>query len=342
MFIVSIVPINLRPSIHVSKIILPVVISGIIIFSFLPVLQIIQVLSPRMGLIQSFQAVLLTYELGKSWMVTVFASTILLIFVILYDIGEKKRYGYAGAFIMFLVILSLGWSSHAGSIDRLWGFLNDTMHLLAVSVWVGTLYVVSWFSKDSAKWLAFLKWFSPLAICCFFITMLTGFVLMSFMVEFRDYPNSWMIPYGQFLLLKHIFIIPLIIYAFINSIFVRKKLKNEVSFDPKPWAKVESIIILLIFAITASIGQQSPPRETEISSESVSSLFTSIYQGEFHPSMSIHLYANPNSILFLLLAILFLALITFSFLRRVPAIVSFYISLCLVASIYIAIMFSVE
>ena len=43
-------------------------------------------------------------------------------------------------------------------------------------------------------------------------------------MEFEDYPNSWMLPYGQALLIKHLLIIPLLVYAVINSILMKKKL----------------------------------------------------------------------------------------------------------------------
>jgi putative copper export protein len=54
---------------------------------------------------------------------------------------------------------------------------------------------------------------------------------MTVVVDYKDYMNSWMLPYGQALLIKHLLIIPLIIYAFINSVFIRRELKKECSFQ---------------------------------------------------------------------------------------------------------------
>ena len=76
-------------------------------------------------------------------------------------------------------------------------FSINTAHFLAVSVWVGILFVVSWFSKNHSNWLNFLKWFTPVAIVCFVITVISGLFFMTVVVEFKDYANSWMLPYGQ-------------------------------------------------------------------------------------------------------------------------------------------------
>ena len=123
---------------------------------------------------------------------------------------------------MFILIQAFGWSSHASSYDQVKGFYNHSAHFTAVSVWAGILFVVSWFSKNHSNWLNFLKWFTPVAIVCFISTIMTGFILMTFAVEFKDYPNSWMLPYGQALLIKHLLIIPLMIYAMINSILIKR------------------------------------------------------------------------------------------------------------------------
>lgn len=79
-----------------------------------------------------------------------------------------------------------------------------------------------------------------------------------------DYTNSWLFPYGQALLIKHILIIPLLIYAIINGIFVKRKIKRDPNFNPKTWTRIECIIILLIFTVTAVLGQQAPPNKTTL------------------------------------------------------------------------------
>ena len=52
---------------------------------------------------------------------------------------------------------------------------------------------------------------------------------MTLVVDLKDYPDSWMIPYGQALLIKHLLIIPLLVYVLINSILMKKKLKKDLT-----------------------------------------------------------------------------------------------------------------
>ena len=66
------------------------------------------------------------------------------------------------------------------------------------------------------------------AIACLLLTVATGLVLMTLIIDLKEYSDAWMIPYGQSLLIKHLLIIPLLGYAFINSILVRKRLKKRI------------------------------------------------------------------------------------------------------------------
>ena len=244
-------------------------------------MQLILYLSPDIGFAQTLQSVLFTFEVGKAWIFTYILSTLLFIFVIWFDYRKRALYAYIGIIFTFILILALGWASHASSYDRVWGFFNHTAHLTAVSVWVGILFVVSWFSKDHTNWLNFLKWFTPVAFVCFVSTIITGLFLMAVVVEFEDYSNSWMLPYGQALLIKHLLIIPLLVYAMINSLFIKKKLKNDIHFNPRSWARTESIIILLIFSATAALGQQSPPHETTVTMDLYQNYLSCFIKGSF-------------------------------------------------------------
>ena len=209
-FILYLVPTTHRPDISVPRGALMTAIGGIAIFSFFPVLQLILYLSPNIGFAQTWQSVLFTFEIGKAWIFTFILANLLFIFVIWFDYQKKALYAYIGIAFTFILILALGWASHASSYDRGWGFFSHTAHFTAVSVWVGILFIVSWFSKNHSNWSSFLKWYTPVAMVCFMSTIITGLILMSFMVEFENYPDSWMLPYGQTLLFKHLLIIPLI------------------------------------------------------------------------------------------------------------------------------------
>lgn len=162
---------------------------------------------------------------------------------------------------------------------------------------------------------------------------------MSFVVP--DYMNSWLISYGQALLIKHLFIIPLLLYAAINSIFIKKRLRKSTDFNPKPWAKLESVIILFIFSATAVLGQQSPPNEVSILPGNTSKLFTLIYHGQIQREMTVQLSLNATSTTFIALAFLFGILMIISFIKQAPAIMSFFMSVLLVVCAYFSLILSV-
>lgn len=341
-FTLNLVPNTHRPDLNVPRGALMLASGGIAILSFFPVLQVILYLSPDIGFSQTLQSVLFTFEVGKAWMFTFILSNLLFIFVILFDYLNKTLYAYIGLAFTFIMILTLGWSSHASSYDQVWGFFSNTAHFTAVSVWVGILFVVSWFSKNHSNWSMFLKWFTPVAIVCFVSTIITGLVLMSFVVEFDDYTNAWMFPYGQSLLIKHLLIIPLLVFATINSLLIKKKLKKDSNFNPRPWARTESMIILLIFSATAALGQQSPPHETTVSSTGISKLFLLFYQGQFQPEMTVQLGLTPISIALIILSVLFLALIILSFIKKPPLIIPFLMSVLLVICLYLSLLLGIK
>lgn len=341
-FIFSFVPRTAQPKIHVPLSIITMAIVGVAFFSFLPVLQNILFLTSRIGFSKGVQTVLFSFQTGKAWMVTLIVSTVIFLYILIFEEYRNKLFGIVGLALSIILILTLGWSSHASSIDRVWGFTFDSLHLLAVSVWIGILFIVSWFSKNTANWLKFLKWFTPVAIISLLVTSLSGILLMNFMVNWDQYISSWLVPYGQALLWKHLFIIPLLVYALINGIFIYWRLKQSPSFDPRPWVKIESIIVLLIFSATATLSEQSPPKETAINENTVSSLFTAVFQGQIYPDMSVSMSLNMTSVALLILAVLFLALCIFSFIRKVPAIFSFLMSICLVICVYLSLMLSIQ
>jgi len=247
-FLIALVPSSFRPAVNIPRSVQITATIGIAVFSFAPVLVLIIYLYENMGLSETLQTVLLTFEVGKAWIFTFLVVNVLFIFIVWFDDRNKPIYSYIGIIFVVILIMGIGWASHASSIDHVKGFLTHTSHFIAVSIWVGILLVVSWFSKDHSNWLNFLKWFSPVAIICFSITIVSGLILMTFVVEFNEYANAWMLPYGQLLLLKHLTIIPLLVYAGINSVLIRKKLLKDHDFNPIPWTRVESILILVVFS----------------------------------------------------------------------------------------------
>ncbi|WP_251028156.1 copper resistance D family protein [Bacillus sp. ISL-77] len=275
-FLLYMVPSSKRPDIIVPKGALMTAAGGIAILSFVPVLQLILFLYEDIGLSQTFKSVLFTFEVGQAWIFSYLFANVLFIFIVWFDYRNKRIYAFIGLLFSLFLILGLGWASHASSLDQWKGFITHTSHLTAVTVWVGILLVVSWFSKDYSNWLNFLRWFTPVAITCLTVTIVTGLILMTFVVDINDYVRTWVLSYGQALLIKHLLIIPLIAYAIINGILIRRKLKTNTAFNPKPWTRVESIVILLVFSATAALGQQSPPHDIiqTVKSVGASKLFT--------------------------------------------------------------------
>lgn len=340
-YILYLIPNPHRPEINVRKGALMLASAGIALLTFIPILRLILYLSSGIGFWQTMNSVLYTFEVGKAWTFTFIISCILFIFVIWCDYRKKSLYAYIGLALTFILILALGWSSHASSLDSIRGFLSHSLHLTAVSVWAGILFVVSWFSTNDANWQKFLKWFTPVALVCLGVVIATGLALMSFVMEPSAYPDSWIIPYGQALLVKHLFLLPLFVFALINGLLIKRKLKSNEPFKPKPWARLESIVILLIFSATAALGQQSPPHETIVTAEEASKLFTSFYQGQFQPDMSVVIAFNPTGIVLFVLAIVFIVIMIQSFLKKTPAITAFLMGILSVICIYFALMFSI-
>ncbi len=343
-FILQLVPSAYRPDINVPKGFLMIATAGIGIFSFIPVLQVILYLYQDIGFEQTLKSVLFTFEVGKAWIFTYLLSNLLFIYIVWFDYRKNPLYAYIGMFITFILILALGWSSHASSIEQWKGFVVHTIHFLAVTIWVGILFVISWASKSHLNWMKFLRWFTPVALICFFITVISGLFLMTVVIDYKDYANSWILPYGQALLIKHLLIIPLLAYVFINSILIRKKIKNNVSFNPRPWTKAESLIVFLIFSATAVLGQQEPPHdiETTIASTGSSALFDLLYQGNITRDLVIVLRFEFNSVMLVMLALSFLGLTILSYIKRAPILLGFTMSVLCVVAFYLSIMVSIQ
>lgn len=341
-FILSIVPNHHRPSISVGKKYMILAAVGVGLFSFSPVLILILNLQQRVGWQGGLQTVLVTFEIGKAWIFTTIVMLILLFFIAKSHQREDSKYPWIRCLLTILLIVGLAWSSHASSSEQIIGFLTHFVHVTAVAVWVGILFVVSWFSKNQENWLLFLRWFTPIAIGCVLVTAASGIALMTFVMDLSQYPDSWMVDYGQFLLIKHILIIALLAYAIVNGIFIRRRLREDQTFNPVPWVKAESLVALLIFSATAAMSQQSPPSAGTLEQEGLSFLFELFYQGQYYSGMDVQLSVNSMSILLITIACLFLALLFYAFYKKASSIITFLLSILFVLSSYLALIMSIS
>ena len=114
---------------------------------------------------------------------------------------------------------------------------------------------------------------------------------MTLVIDVNEYGDAWMLSYGQALLVKHLTIIPVLFFAFINGFWIKRKLKRQEQINPIPWLKFESILLFFTFVSTAVLGQQEPPHsiETTLGGSGPSAIFDYFYSGIIDPSMHVQL-----------------------------------------------------
>ncbi|WP_046176420.1 copper resistance D family protein [Domibacillus indicus] len=334
-FCIQLVPAHKKPSVLIQERWLYAAIAGIALFAFTPAAVLITELSKEAAFLSMAQTVIFSFTIGKSWAFTFIVAVFFALYLFTFPVLSDKRFTIGALFFTIVLILSIAWSSHAASLTDWSGFLYHAVHFAAVSIWVGVLLMTGWFSKNYANWLAFLKWFSPAAMICFVLTALSGFFMMEIIMDVKEYASSWPINYGQSLLIKHLFVLPVLLFAFINGQLVKRKLQKQEDIDPKPWIKAESLILLLIFAATAFLGQQDPPHAW--SEDRYSPLFTYFYNGPIPPAVPIHFGWSAAGIICFFLSAFCLVLCFWAYKKR-AALVAFMMSLLLVFSLYLALM----
>ncbi|WP_313894860.1 CopD family protein [Psychrobacillus sp.] len=342
-FIIALIPINNKPSISLNKRWLQFSILGIVVLSLFPIIRLVLFLYEDIGLSLTIQNVIAGFEVGRAWTFTLFLAFIFYLYVSIFSVFTNKKHILVSILFTLALILSLGWASHSASLTEWSGFIAHTLHFLAVTIWIGILIIVSWFSVNHHNWAAFLKWFTPVAIICLVIIIGTGLFLMSLVQEFNVYANSWLLPYGQALLIKHIIIIPIIVFASINGIWMRKRIKLDSKINPLPWVKAESGLLLLIFIATAVLGQQEPPHSVEstISGGGLSNIFGALHNGVITTPIEASFDINLIGLLFFMLTLVFLVLTVAVFVKKIPSIVAFIMSVLCIVSLYLGLMNSV-
>ncbi|MFS0876739.1 copper resistance D family protein [Solibacillus isronensis] len=343
-FILSLIPINHRPTIKFSKRWLQLSILGIVLLSLFPIIRLILFLYVDIGLNLTIENVVGGFEVGQAWTVTLFLSTIFYLYVSIFSVFTSKKHLIVSIVFTLALVLSLGWASHSASLTEWSGFLAHTLHFLAVTIWVGILIVISWFSVNHQNWSTFLKWFTPVAISCLLVITGTGLFLMTLVLDFNEYANSWLLPYGQALLIKHLIVIPIVLFAFINGVWMRRRIKLDPQINPLPWVKAESGFLLLIFSATAILGQQEPPHsiESTVSGNGVSNVFQALYNGVITNPIHAVFDFNILGSVFIILSFSFLILTVVVFLKKVSSVIAFIMSAFCVISLYLGLMSSIS
>lgn len=335
--ILNLVPSTNKPTIVLHPNLLRFCTLMIGILSFGPVAEVLLYFAKDIEPITLLQNVLFTFEIGKAWLATFFISILLFVLLTFNDISKRRLVAKAALGWSIVLVFTIGWASHAASLYPAGGFLAHAVHFLAVSIWTGILLIVAWFTVDSNHWQAFLRWFTPLALGCVIIIIIAGLALMQYIVP--EYWNSWLLPYGEALLLKHLLLVPVLLIAILNA-FVLKKQQH-----PLPWVKAESLLISMIFIVTGFMGQQSPPHdvsETIKSEGGVSPLIWSIL-GKWNPELNVTVHLSTFTIIFIVLAITF-AIMMLLGIKRQKTTPSFYVlmSIMWVLSSFFAVLFSIK
>ena len=341
-FILQAVPSDLEPTVRVPFWVKLSGIIGIMVFSFIPLLSLLFLLLEDYSFGYVLTTVLFTFEVGKAWVVTFCLSVIIAIYLL---IGRKQDflvYHLVGVGLVFLLIATLSWTSHANSVYGMSGYLTHLSHYLTVVVWVGIVFIVGWFSKDTRNWLSFLDWFHITAIFCLAIIAITGLSLMGYSMDYSDYPASWLVPYGHSLLIKHVLMIPLVLYAGVNGVLMKRRIRRNEQADPRPWTKLESIIILLIFSATGALSQQQPLHNlTELP------IMENVLQF-YHLELSTMSFVQISfqldflSIAMFSFALVLMAINVLGFRMKGSPVVSFLVSMVVIAAVYLGLMFSLQ
>lgn len=345
-FLLFNIPDTYKPVLKVPKGVLLSAVTSIPFLTVVPILEVAASLSGENGFGQVLAAVLFTFDIGIAWVFTFFLSSLFFLFIWGVELRRKRFYAVAGVLLTVSLILIVSFTSHAKSIAELEGFLAHTLHFLAMSVWVGILLVAGWASKssDAKQWQRFLRWFTPVAVICFSLITASGFLLMSFVNDLGEYVNAWTVSYGQALLWKHILLVPLLTFAGINALLLRRRLKNDSGFHPSPWLKAEGLLIYLVFTATAVLSKQEPPHNIEemIASSGKSPMFEVFYQGNATSIDTISLGFEWSGLLLLLLSCAFLLCTLLSFRRKTSVLFGLTASLLGALTIYLGLMLSLQ
>ncbi|MBV7504591.1 CopD family protein [Bacillus sp. sid0103] len=335
--VLQFIPDSRKPKIHQSKPLLLLCPLGIILFTFAPLLEAILSFNGRDGFGAAALTVLTEFEIGRAWIFI--CSLAILLWITIYVDGSR----FFQAQWLLLMIFAIGNASHVASIDFWPGVLSHSIHFLVVTVWVGVILHVGWFSSDKENWSSFLRWFTPLAIGCFFIITLTGFMMMFVVVDRQQYLNSWLVPYGRMLLIKHISIIPVLAFAFLNGVLSRKAAKQS-SFDPRSWIKAESLILLIVFFCTGILGTLPPPHVVDVTQTFAStdpSWLNWLLAKNTFILGEVELAPSISSALLIIISFLFLVLILISYKLTNHAFAIIF-GTCFIVTIYLGLMFSVK
>ncbi|WP_157294619.1 MULTISPECIES: copper resistance D family protein [Bhargavaea] len=272
-----------------------------------PVIQLTFLLAPEGYRFRGFLDIATGFRAGHSFLALMAAALLL---------AAVLRFGLS-RFIQALLILAafgaIAYGSHSATIDETAGLIAHGVHLTALSVWAGILFHVAAKPDAIPDWRGFLKWFTPTAAGLMAVMIATGVFLMLLVMKAEDYASSWILPYGQMLLLKHLSIIPLLAAAAING-FIAKK-----DHPPAWWLRMESLMLLFVLFFTSVMSKLSPPHDIDSTFRSEGAApFAERLSGPPAMPIGARMDPSPEGVLFLANSILLLALLFIGGRRDLP------------------------
>jgi putative copper export protein len=335
------IPAERKPTILLSKKWLVSSTTLIAILSFFPVFSLASYIGKEtgMGTGTAFWDVFLQMRVGHAALLMLLISGTLVCFLLASGI-EKDGSGAILCLIFAAILVFVqSWASHTASI-AFGGFIGHILHVLAVCVWSGILFIAGWFSKDQKNWLSFLRWFTPVSIGCMLTIVVAGLLLMQYTIP--DYVSSWVLPYGEALLLKHLLLVPLLFVAFINGFLIKRSVENNSVFLPVSWVKAESVVIFFFFSATAVMTNSSPPHQVTdvIEQEGASPLY--LLLGKPIPHFPAELSLHIMSVLLFDISLLFLGCMYLVYKKRVSPYFSIVMGAGFVSTVFLALLLAVS
>ncbi|WP_133257364.1 copper resistance D family protein [Planococcus halotolerans] len=325
--VLQFVPEHRKPVITVKKSAILLAIASIPLLSAAPAIQLISLLMNNADFISAVWTSITEFQVGQSFAFSIFLS------FFWFGATAVNSSRYILAFWFLLSILNVGFGSHAASLDFIPGLLSHTLHFLSLTLWAGVLILVTWFAPALSNWRNFLKWFTPFAFTMVTILLVSGFAVWLMFSKPADYVASWVLPYGQMLLLKHLSILPLLTAAFLNGF------GNKAKEPSRNLLKLETYMLGLVLLFTAVMSKLAPPHNISNTfwTERMAPLLELII-GEQYLPITPQFVFSLNGILLLLIGALAIGLMIMSFYRKIPLWLSFVFGIGFVVSVYTGLM----
>ncbi|MCP3031407.1 CopD family protein [Halobacillus sp. A1] len=336
--ILSAIPKDHKPELQLPKTLIKGSTLLVPIVSLVPVLELASGINGYRdeSFMSSLMYVWLHLETGKAWLVLALLS---LLFIVLLRLKVRQSVIFgAGLMIALGMIVTQGVVGHSANMGSFPGAAAHIFHLVSVSSWAGVLLIVSWFSVSDRKWKEFIDWFTFLALGCIVILTFTG-LFMTFLLNERIV-DSWILTYGQALLLKHLLYVPLLLFACINGFLISQKMHHNHSFSPRSWWRAESVILISIFMITGFLTEKEPAHNISqtLRGEDPSILFRTFTSISAGAETGLVIQPSVISLLFITIGGVFLFLVFYAFQQNSSPAAALSIAGLAIISVYFGLM----